>query len=177
VSDEPVLALHGVTKAFASDRRGQPARAALSDVTLSLRAGEQVALIGPSGAGKSTLLGLLNGTLAPTRGAVQVLGRDLARLGPGARRTVQRRVGTVYQQHHLVPNLRVLHNVNAGHLGRWGALRALISLLVWPQAVGQAHAALSRVGIGDTLWAPTSQLSVGQQQRVAIARVLVQDPT
>lgn len=150
--------------------------AALTDVDLRIGTGERVVLIGPSGAGKSTLLGLLNGTRgAPTAGTVWALGRDLSALRPGARRAVQRRIGTVYQQHHLVPNLRVVHNVNAGHLGRWSTARALFSL-VWPQDLRGAHDALVQVGIGETLWAHTTRLSVGQQQRVAIARVLVQDP-
>jgi phosphonate transport system ATP-binding protein len=145
-------------------------------VDLRIERGEHVALIGPSGAGKSTLLGLLNGSLLPTTGTVRVLGNDLARLGPAARRRVQRRIGTVYQQHHLVENLRVIHNVNAGRLGRWSSARALWSLLAWPQEVPAARDALVRVGVGETVWARTGHLSVGQQQRVALARVLVQDP-
>lgn len=152
------------------------AQAALQNVDVRIAAGEQVALIGPSGAGKSTLLGLLNGTLAPTQGRVEVLGAELGKLRPKARRAVQKRVGTVFQQHLLVENLRVLHNVNAGHLGRWSLFKALFSLLLWPQEVERAQHCLAQVGIGETLWMRTGHLSVGQQQRVALARVLVQDP-
>jgi phosphonate transport system ATP-binding protein len=172
---EPVFVLEKVSKVYDS---GQIAslRAALAGVSLHIESGEQVALIGPSGAGKSTLLGVLNGTITPTGGTVRVLGHDMGTLPTTALRAVQRRVGTVYQRHHLVENLRVIHNVNAGHLGRWSTLKALASLLVWPQEVERAHAALSQVGVGEKLWARTGHLSVGQQQRVALARMLVQNP-
>jgi phosphonate transport system ATP-binding protein len=168
MSEEPSFVLRGVRKSFGSFT-------ALADVNLRIEAGEQVALIGPSGAGKSTLIGLLNGTLQPSAGQVRVLGQDLAQLAPGQRRRLQSQLGTIYQQFHLVANLRVIHNVNAGHLGRWSTLRALVSLL-WPLEVGTAAAALARVGIADKLYQRTGLLSGGEQQRVALARVLVQDP-
>ncbi|MEO1070575.1 MAG: ATP-binding cassette domain-containing protein [Cyanobacteria bacterium J06638_6] len=148
--------------------------AALSDCSLAIAAGERVALIGPSGAGKSTLLSLLNGSLSPTTGRVVILGQDVGRLSSRKLRRIQRLVGTVYQQHHLVGNLSVIHNVNAGALGRWSLPRALWSL-VWPP-VPMAAQALTQVGIADKLYARTDRLSGGQQQRVALARVLVQDP-
>lgn len=164
----PIFQLSQVTRQF-------HALMALADVSLSIAAGERVALIGPSGAGKSTLLSLLNGTLLPSAGQVRVLGQDLRRLSPRQRRRVQRQIGTVYQQHHLVTNLSVIHNVNAGHLGRWSLAKATWSLL-WPQSVDVAAQALAQVGIAEKLYARTDRLSGGEQQRVAIARVLVQDP-
>jgi len=165
---EPVFELKGVTVRYG-------AFAALSKVSLRIEAGERVALIGPSGAGKSTLLSLLNGSLAPTEGEVRLLGQDPTRLSTRALRRLQRQIGTVYQQFHLVPNLSVIHNVNAGHLGRWSLLQALVSLIV-PLERPRAARALAEVGIADKLYARTDTLSGGQQQRVAIARVLVQDP-
>jgi phosphonate transport system ATP-binding protein len=149
--------------------------AALSDCSLSILPGERVALIGPSGAGKSTLLSLLNGSQVPTVGRVVIMGQDVGRLNARKRRRIQRLVGTVYQQHHLVGNLAVIHNVNAGQLGRWPLPLALWSL-VWPQGVQRAAEALAQVGIADKLYARTERLSGGQQQRVALARVLLQDP-
>lgn len=148
---------------------------ALADLTLTIHAGERVALIGSSGAGKSTLLSLLNGTLAPSSGHVRVMGQDLSRLQPRRMRQVQRQIGTVYQQQNLVMNLPVIHNVNAGHLGRWSFFKAAWSL-IWPQDVQTAAQALAQVGIAEKLYARTDRLSGGQQQRVALARVLVQDP-
>jgi phosphonate transport system ATP-binding protein len=150
-------------------------RTALDGVDLTVLPGERVAVIGPSGAGKSTLLRLLNGTATATGGGVRVLGGDLAGAAPRARRTLQRRIGTVHQQFHLVGELRVVHNVNAGRLGQWSTWRSLTSLLR-PRDVATARAALDRVGLADRLDQRTSTLSGGEQQRVAIARVLVQRP-
>ncbi|MBW4515785.1 MAG: phosphonate ABC transporter ATP-binding protein [Timaviella obliquedivisa GSE-PSE-MK23-08B] len=148
---------------------------ALKGVDLQIFSGDRVALVGSSGAGKSTLIRLLNGTLRPTEGEVWALGRNLNQLKPTRLRQVQQQIGTVYQQFHLVDNLRVIHNVNAGHLGRWSLFKALVSLLV-PLEVETATQALAQVGISEKLYARTRDLSGGQQQRVAIARVLVQNP-
>lgn len=163
---EPVFELSQVTHHF-------NAGPVLTDVSLRVMAGERVALVGPSGAGKSTLLNLLNGSLLPTRGAVRVLGYDLAQLSPRALRATQRRVGTVYQQFYLVDNLAVIHNVNAGRLGHWPLWKSLLSL-AWPQEVEAARYALAQVGIAEKLYERTASLSGGQQQRVALARMLVQ---
>ena len=165
---EPVFVLRDAGKRFGSTE-------ALANINLRIWPGERVALVGPSGAGKSTLLALLNGSLLPSTGEVRVLGHDLAQLRPRARRTVQHQVGTVYQQFHLVDSLQVIHNVNAGQLGRWSSLKALVSL-VWPLETAAAAQALQQVGIAEKLYARTGQLSGGQQQRVALARVLVQNP-
>jgi phosphonate transport system ATP-binding protein len=164
----PLFELINVSRSFGAFQ-------ALSNINLSIHPGERVALVGPSGAGKSTLLNLLNGSLLPSRGKVRLLGHDLAHLSPQAARRIQQRIWTIYQQFHLVDNLPVIHNVNAGHLGRWSFMRAALSL-IWPQAVEQAAQALAQVGIPEKLYARTDQLSGGQQQRVALARVLVQDP-
>ena len=148
---------------------------ALKGVNLQIFSGDRVALVGSSGAGKSTLIRLLNGTLRPTHGEVWALGRNLNQLKPARLRQVQQQIGTVYQQFHLVDNLRVIHNVNAGHLGRWSLFKALLSLLM-PLEVETATQALAQVGIPEKLYAVTRDLSGGQQQRVALARVLVQNP-
>ncbi|NER89063.1 ATP-binding cassette domain-containing protein [Moorena sp. SIO3A2] len=164
----PIFELKQVSQQFGQFR-------ALTNLNLKIYPGERVALVGASGAGKSTLIRLLNGILLPSKGEVWVLGRNLARISPRQLRQVQRRLGTVYQQFNLVNNLRVIHNVNAGHLGRWSLMKALVSLL-FPQEVDTALKALAQVGIPEKLYAPTEELSGGQQQRVALARVLVQNP-
>lgn len=164
----PIFELKNVTKQFGNFP-------SLMDINLRIYPGERVALVGSSGAGKSTLINLLNGSLQPTQGEVWVLGRNLANLRPKSLRQVQRQVGTIYQQFHLVDNLRVIHNVNAGHLGRWSFIKAAASL-IYPLEVETAFKALAQVGIAEKLYERTDRLSGGQQQRVAIARILVQDP-
>jgi phosphonate transport system ATP-binding protein len=147
----------------------------LDGVDLVVRTGERVALVGPSGAGKSTLLGLCTGLVQATSGDVEVLGERLDRATPRRLAAVRRRVGCVHQQLHLVSQLRVVHNVNAGRLGSWSLGRAVRSL-VSPVEVEKVRAVLERVGISDKLHVRTDRLSGGEQQRVALARVLVQDP-
>jgi phosphonate transport system ATP-binding protein len=166
--EAPIFELKNVSQKFGSFE-------SLTDINLQIRAGDRVALVGPSGAGKSTLIGLLNGTLLPSKGEVCVLGRNIAHLRPKLRRQLQRQIGTIYQQFHLVDNLRVIHNVNAGHLGKWSFFKAAVSLM-WPLEIETAAKALTQVGIAEKLFERTDRLSGGQQQRVAIARVLVQNP-
>jgi len=148
---------------------------ALAGVSVSVESGERVAVIGPSGAGKSSLIRLLNGTLVPDSGRVRVLGEDLAGASARKLRGVQRRLGTIHQQFDLVDQLRVVHNVNAGRLAEWPLWRAAASLAS-PRETATARQALARVGIADKLYERTATLSGGEQQRVAIARVLVQRP-
>lgn len=165
----PIFELKNVSQKFGNFQ-------SLTDINLQIYPGECVALVGSSGAGKSTLISLLNGTLLPTEGDVWILGRNLSRLRPKLLRQVQRQIGTIYQQFHLVDNLRVIHNINAGHLGRWSFPKAAFSL-IRPLEVNTAAQALAQVGIVEKLYERTDRLSGGQQQRVAIARVLVQNPT
>jgi len=149
--------------------------AALNGFDLDVFAGERVALVGPSGAGKTTALRLCTASTVATAGTASVLGRDLARASPKELKQVRQRVGTINQQLHLVGPLRVVHNVNAGRLGSWSRSRALRSL-IRPVGLSEARDALARVGIADKLLERTDRLSGGEQQRVALARVLVQGP-
>lgn len=148
---------------------------ALDRIVLTVCRGERVALIGPSGAGKTTLFRLLNCTLRPTSGKLWIDDEDVESLNGKDLRRTRSRIGSVYQQHNLVPRLRVIHNVLAGQLGRWATLQSLLSLFK-PADVEIARQALQQVGMPEKLLERTDELSGGQQQRVAIARVLVQNP-
>ena len=165
----PIFELKQVTHHFASIP-------VLIDINLKIFPGERVGLIGSSGAGKSTLLRLLNGSLFPSQGEVLTFHYNLATLSTRRLRQVQRQIGTIDQQFNLVGNLAVIHNVNAGHLGKWPFWKALLSLL-YPLEVETALEVLQKVGIADQWQHRTDYLSGGQQQRVALARVIVQDPT
>ena len=146
---------------------------ALAPLSLRVEQGETVAIVGPSGSGKTTLLNLLGGVLSPSSGTITVLGRRLDTLRSGRERAEQ--IGMMHQQFDLVPNLAAMHNVLAGNLGRWGLARSLLSLSQ-PQGRARADEALRRVGLAGRGGVRTARLSGGEQQRVALARLLVQNP-
>ncbi len=148
---------------------------ALGGVDLVVRRGERVALIGPSGAGKTTLFRILNLTLRPSSGKLWIDGNEVENLHGKKLREMRRKIGTVYQQHNLVPRLKVIHNVLSGMLGGWSTVRSLASL-VRPSDIEIAYGALKHVGIEEKIFRRTDGGSGGQQQRGAIARVLVQEP-
>jgi len=148
---------------------------ALQGVTLSLDAGERVAVIGPSGAGKTTLLRLAAASMRPTEGRVAVLSDDPWTLGAAELRRLRARVGMVHQAPPIPPRQRVVTAILAGRLGTWSAWRAMRSLLV-PADITGAHEALSRFDLGERLFDRCDQLSGGQLQRVGIARVIYQRP-
>ncbi len=135
---------------------------------LAVAAGEQVALIGRSGSGKTTLLHILAGILRPDRGEVEVAGARLDRLGESARdRHRGRHIGMVYQTFNLLQPFTALENVLLGALFGRGAGH---------EARHRAETLLQRVGLGERLHHRPNELSVGQVQRVAICRALVNDP-
>ena len=162
----PLVVVEGIAK-------GYPRVQALHPVSFAIRPGERVALVGPSGSGKTTLLNLLSGIEQPDAGSLSIDGRSLS--GQLPRRQLSRLVGLIHQQYDLVPQLPVAHNVLAGRFGRWGIFRSALSL-VWPQEYPLAQAALERMGLADKIQERTSHLSGGEQQRVAIARTMVQSP-
>lgn len=144
---------------------------AVGDVSLRVSPGETVALVGRSGAGKTSVLRVLAGMVPPSSGTAYLRGQPL----DGAHRGLPQLVGMMQQRLDLVGQLAVKHNVQAGALGRWGSLRSLAALLL-PLEHPPARAAAERVGIADKFGARVAHLSGGEQQRVALARLLVQDP-
>jgi putative ABC transport system ATP-binding protein len=153
-----------LVEAEALSRRFGPL-SALDSLTLAIDGGEWVAVTGPSGSGKTTLLNILSGLDRPTSGRVRVGGVDLAALT--ARELAgyrQRTVGLIFQQFHLIPYLTALENVMLAQYVHSMTDR------------GEAEEALRRVGLGERLTHLPSQLSGGEQQRVCIARALINQP-
>ncbi len=151
-------------------------RKALDGVSVSVAAGEMVALIGPSGSGKSTLLRSITGlqSIDGGKGTISVFGQTVQKDGrvTGAR-TARRRLGMIFQQFNLVGRLSLFSNVMLGALGRLPGWRGMMG--AWPAAdKAKAMAALHRVGVSDYAAQRANTLSGGQQQRGAIARALVQ---
>jgi phosphonate transport system ATP-binding protein len=138
---------------------------------LAIRHGERVAIVGPNGAGKSTLLRVMGGLLPVTAGEVQVLGR-------AAHALARHEVGLVMQSLHLVPRLSARENVIVGALSRLQGADALRSWLrLYPAPlVREADAALHALGLGDRAAARADQLSGGERQKVALARLQLQRP-
>ena len=158
-----VLAAEGLGKQVSSP---EGTLAILSDVSLSIRRGESVAIIGASGAGKSTLLALLAGLDEPTSGRALLSGNDLTQLDEDGRAAVRaKHVGFVFQS---FPPGAVTH----GHRKRDAAARARAS----PDAREAAREVLGRVGLAERVGHYPRQLSGGEQQRVAIARAFVRQP-
>jgi phosphonate transport system ATP-binding protein len=146
---------------------------ALSSLSLTIEKGEMVALIGPSGAGKTTLLNILANIVKPDQGELSIDGTPAASYN--SVKKLAKKVGIIRQQFDLVSPLPVIHNVLAGRLADWGLFKSILSL-IFPQEKTVAAKALDRVGLLDKLYEKTGNLSGGEQQRVALARLLVQKP-
>jgi phosphonate transport system ATP-binding protein len=167
----PTITLDHVTKGFGTTL-------ALEGVTASIYPGEFVAVIGKSGAGKTTLLRCLAGSTTVTAGRLCFGAQDLSMLQGTALRLHRERVGMIYQQFNLVKRLRVLDNVLIGRLPHLTGWRWWAALWRYFDADQQALAlrCLDHVGLLDRVWQRTDTLSGGEQQRVAIARILAQEP-
>lgn len=161
LSDEPAVRLDGVSLSY--DRTGE----VLSEIDLVLRQGSFTFLTGPSGAGKSSLLKLMYLAHAPTRGNIRLFGRQTFELKRKQLAAIRRRIGVVFQEFRLLDHLTAFENVAlplrvAGQKPD-SYSNEVIDLLRW-------------VGLGERVDAPIPSLSGGEQQRVAIARSLINKP-
>ena len=140
----------------------------LNDINLHIARGELIAIIGASGAGKSTLLQILGTLDRPTKGTVSFEGQNLFQLTEQQQAEFRnRRVGFVFQFHHLLPEFTALENA---------CLPAMIQKREMADVIGEATKLLGEVGLGDRLHHKPGELSGGEQQRVSVARALMQQP-
>ncbi|WP_199432936.1 ectoine/hydroxyectoine ABC transporter ATP-binding protein EhuA [Qaidamihabitans albus] len=165
-----MIRFDGVVKQFGDN-------VVLRELDFTVAPGEFVALIGPSGSGKTTILRLLMTLEKVNGGTIQVGGEYLSHMERGGKlvpaderhlRRVRRRIGMVFQQFNLFPNMKVLQNITEAPIRTLGKSRA--------EAEERGRELLDMVGLTDKVDAHPSQLSGGQQQRVAIARALAMEP-
>lgn len=164
--NQPLLQLEHVALSYpAVDGAAPPP--VLSDVNLQMRAGESLSIIGPSGCGKSTLLNIIGTLDRPSAGSVRLQGEDLSKQSDLQLAAIRnRRIGFIFQSHHLLPQLSVLENVLVPTLLPGGA----------PGAADRARRLLDRVGLAHRLSHRPGQLSGGERQRVAVVRALINQP-
>ena len=157
--------LEGITKVYGS---GNTEVRALQGVNLEIAAGEYCSIMGASGSGKSTMMNTIGCLDRPTAGRYFLDGIEVARLREGELARIRnRKLGFVFQQFHLLPQLSALDNV---------VLPMIYGGVGVRERRDRAIAALERVGLGNRLHNRPNQLSGGQQQRVAIARAIVNEP-
>jgi putative ABC transport system ATP-binding protein len=162
---DPVYELRGLTRSYPS---GDTVVHAINEIDLRIDSGEFVVIAGPSGSGKTTLLQLLGALDRPTAGELRFEGRDLAALGDGELTDLRlTRIGFVFQQFNLIPTLTARQNVEAA-LAPTGMNTA--------DRLARVDELLTSVGLGARAEHLPSQLSGGEQQRVAIARSLANRP-
>jgi lipoprotein-releasing system ATP-binding protein len=164
---DPLLQLRGVTKSFPV---GDSTVSVLRNASLALATGSSTAIVGPSGSGKSTVLNLIGTLDRPDSGEILFEGADLTRLNPAElARFRNRKIGFIFQAHHLLPHCTVLENV-------------LVPALAFQdrapdEVVQRARQLLDRVGLGARLDHLPGRLSGGERQRAAVVRALVNAPS
>lgn len=162
-----VLSLKQIEKSYLEGQRQK--LKVLKGVSLTLKKGEIVALLGPSGSGKSTLLHIAGLLDHPDEGTLEIAGRVCSNLTDRERTLIRgRKIGFVYQFHHLLPEFTALENV---------MMPKLIMGESYKNACTRATELLSALGLSQRLTHTPSQLSGGEQQRVAISRALIHNPS
>ncbi len=160
---ETVLQAENIRKVY---RSGDKELTVLDDITFSVQQGNSISIIGPSGSGKTTLLGLCAGLDIPTAGTISLMGFKLNRMSEDDRAYIRNQhVGFVFQNFQLLSTLTALENVMVP-----------VELRGERNVMPKAKDLLARVGLADRLDHYPSQLSGGEQQRVAMARAFISDP-
>ena len=170
MSTNPVLHLKDVSFGW------EPGKTLLSIDDFRIEKGESVFLKGPSGSGKSTLLGLIGGVIRPDNGDIKIAGSNIANATNARRDQIRAdHLGIIFQQFNLLPYLSVLGNITLPC--RFSAQRKRASAGTYASPGQEAEALVASLGLpSETLRQTVSKLSVGQQQRVAVARALIGSP-
>jgi lipoprotein-releasing system ATP-binding protein len=167
MSEPALLQLQDVGKEFDATDNGDKLKV-LTGTNLTISAGESLSIVGPSGSGKSTLLNLIGALDSPTAGTVTLDGEDISSLNEEQLADLRnRKIGFIFQSHHLLPQCTVLENVLVPVIARGPAN---------DEAVKRARRLLDRVGLGERLNHRPGQLSGGERQRVAVVRALINQP-
>ena len=165
----PLLELRGISKSYAAASGGSQL-VILDGIDLDLGRGESLSIIGPSGSGKSTLLNIIGTLDRPSAGTVKLDGQNLTTLNEQELATVRnRKIGFIFQGHHLLPQCSVLENVLVPTLASTDAQHRAA-------APERARRLLKRVGLNERLDHRPGQLSGGERQRVAVVRALINEP-
>ncbi|MCU7553944.1 lipoprotein-releasing ABC transporter ATP-binding protein LolD [Alteromonas sp. ASW11-19] len=163
---DAVIRCQGISKSYQEESTTTPV---LQDVSFSVNAGEQIAILGSSGSGKSTLLHILGGLDSADTGEVHINGQPILSLSAKALASLRNQdIGFIYQFHHLLPEFTALENV---------AMPLLINGTSPSEANRRAAEKLDQVGLSHRLTHKPAALSGGERQRVAIARALVNNPS
>lgn len=160
-----LITARGLQKIYPSGVQG------LANLDISINAGEMVGILGPSGSGKTTFFRLLNGSIIPTKGEIEVLGQQIGHISHKQLSRLRQRIALIYQNNNLIPTMSVAHNVLLGGLGRYSLFRGVGQFIkLGAKELVRINEILKLVGIDDKIYTRCSDLSGGQQQRVAVAR-------
>jgi ABC-type lipoprotein export system ATPase subunit len=164
---QPLVELHEITKHYQANGAS---RQILDRINLSVYSGDSVAITGPSGSGKTTLLNLIGLLDVPVSGSIRFMGRDINSMKPDDLSGIRNEhIGFVFQMHYLLPQLSLIENVMVPLIPLKDQLRKR-------KALDRAMELLGRVGLSDRTEQRPGQLSVGECQRAAVVRALVNEP-
>ncbi len=166
MTNEPIISVRDIHKTFVTGESGT--LEVLKGASLTIHKGEVAAIVGASGSGKSTLLHIMGALDTPSEGTVSIGGQELFQLDDAALAKFRNaHIGFVFQFHHLLPEFSALENA---------AMPALIAGTPYNSAIRKAEELLDQVRVSQRMHAKPSQLSGGEQQRVAVARALMNGP-